>query len=45
MQVIFLVIPKNLTFLYYYWYILPSIIDLIGGNFINSRQAMIAGTT
>ena len=36
--------PVKLTFLYYYWYILPSIIDLIGGNFINSRQAMTAGT-
>ena len=36
--------PEKLTYLYYYWYILPSIINLIGGNFINSRQAMIAGT-
>ena len=36
--------PEKLTYLYYYWYILPSIINLIGGNLINSRQAMIAGT-
>ncbi len=36
--------PEKLTYLYYYWYILPSIIDRIGGNFVNSRQAMIAGT-
>jgi len=37
--------PEPLTFLYYYWYILPSIIDQIGGNLINARQAMIAGVT
>ena len=36
--------PEKLTYLYYYWYILPSIIDLIGGRFVNSRQAMTAGT-
>ena len=36
--------PEKLTYLYYYWYILPSIIDRVGGNFVNSRQAMIAGT-
>ena len=36
--------PEKLTYLYYYWYILPSIIDLIGGNLVNSRQAMTAGT-
>jgi len=36
--------PEKLTYLYYYWYILPSIIDLIGGSLVNSRQAMTAGT-
>jgi hypothetical protein len=36
--------PEKLTYLYYYWYILPSIINLIAGNFINGRQVMIGGT-
>ena len=36
--------PEKLTYLYYYWYILPSIIDLVGGSLVNSRQAMTAGT-
>ena len=36
--------PEKLTYLYYYWYIIPSIINLIGGNFVNTRQAMIAST-
>lgn len=35
--------PQQLAFLYFYWYIPESIIDQLGGNFINSRQAMIAG--
>ena len=34
--------PELLNYLYYYWYISPSIIDWIAGNFVNSRQAMIA---
>ncbi len=36
--------PEKLTFLYYYWYISPSLIDQIGGTLVNSRQAMLAGT-
>ena len=35
--------PEQLNFLYYYWYIPESLIDQLGGNLINSRQAMLAG--
>jgi hypothetical protein len=35
-------LSSPLTFLYYYWYILPSIVDIIGGTLINARQAMFA---
>jgi hypothetical protein len=37
--------PERLTFLYYYWYIPASLVDQAGGAFVNSRQAMLAGTT
>ena len=35
--------PQQLTYLYYYWYIPESLVDQLGGTFINSRQAMLAG--
>jgi hypothetical protein len=35
--------PEQLNFLYYYWYIAESLIDQLGGNLVNSRQAMLAG--
>jgi hypothetical protein len=36
---------EQLTFLYFYWYIPESLVDQLGGNLINSRQAMLAGIT
>lgn len=36
---------EKLTYLYYYWYVAESLVDLIGGNLVNSRHAMIAGVT
>ncbi len=35
--------PQQLTFLYYYWYIPESLVEQMGGNLINSRQAMLVG--
>jgi hypothetical protein len=32
----------HLTFLYYFWYILCSLIDQIGGRWVDARMAMIA---
>ena len=32
----------KLTFLYFFWYILGSMIDFIGGSFINARTALFA---
>ncbi len=32
----------KLTFLYFFWYILGSMIDLIGGSFIDARTALFA---
>jgi len=34
--------PVPLTFLYYFWYILCSLIDQIGGKWVDSRMALIA---
>ncbi len=34
--------PKPLTFLYYFWYILGSLIDQLGGKWVDSRAALIA---
>jgi hypothetical protein len=33
-----------LTFLYYFWYILGSLIDQIGGTWMDARMAMIDST-
>lgn len=32
----------KLTFLYFFWYILGSIIDFIGGSYVNARTALFA---
>jgi hypothetical protein len=37
--------PVQLTYLYYYWYILVSIVDQLGGTLVNARQAMTAGAS
>jgi len=37
--------PAELTYLYYYWYILVSIVDQLGGTIVNARQAMTAGAS
>ncbi|HEU0293433.1 MAG TPA: hypothetical protein VFR47_11895, partial [Anaerolineales bacterium] len=37
--------PVQLTYLYYYWYILVSIVDQLGGTIVNARQAMTAGAS
>jgi hypothetical protein len=34
--------PVRLTFLYYFWYILCSIIDKLGGDVVTARTALIA---
>ncbi len=34
--------PVKLTFLYYFWYILCSIVDQLGGEIVDSRAALIA---
>jgi hypothetical protein len=34
--------PELLTFLYYFWYIVCSLIDQIGGMWVDSRAALIA---
>jgi hypothetical protein len=34
--------PQYLTFLYYFWYILCSIIDRLGADLVDARMAMIA---
>ncbi|MFN8412655.1 MAG: hypothetical protein U0Z26_09735 [Anaerolineales bacterium] len=33
---------EKLTFLYFFWYILGSIIDVIGGKFVDARAALFA---
>ena len=35
--------PVYLTSLYYFWYILCSIVDQFGGGFVDARMALIAG--
>jgi len=35
--------PEYITSLYYFWYILCSIVDQLGGNLVDSRMALIAG--
>lgn len=37
-------VPVRLTFLYYFWYVLCSLIDLIGGRFIDARAALNASS-
>jgi hypothetical protein len=34
----------QITFLYYFWYILSSLIDQIGGRWVDARMAMIASS-
>jgi hypothetical protein len=34
--------PVKLTFLYYFWYILCSLIDQLGGKIVDARMALIA---
>lgn len=34
--------PVKLTFLYYFWYILCSLVDQLGGKIVDSRVALIA---
>ena len=34
--------PVLLTMLYYFWYILGSLVDQVGGNWVSPQQAMIA---
>jgi hypothetical protein len=36
--------PVRLTFLYYFWYILGSIIDVIGGRYVDARAALNASS-
>ena len=35
--------PVNLTYLYYFWYILGSVLDFVGGKFVSAYQALIVG--
>ncbi len=35
--------PEYIISLYYFWYIFCSVIDQLGGDFVNSRMALIAG--
>jgi hypothetical protein len=36
--------PVRLTFLYYFWYILCSMIDVIGGRYVDARSALNASS-
>jgi hypothetical protein len=36
--------PVKLTFLYYFWYILGSMVDAIGGKYIDARAALNASS-
>ena len=36
--------PVQLTFLYYFWYILGSMIDTIGGQYVDARAALNASS-
>lgn len=35
--------PEYINSLYYFWYILCSVIDQFGGNLVDARMALIAG--
>jgi len=35
--------PTFITSLYYFWYILCSVIDRLGGDFVDARMSLIAG--
>ena len=35
--------PVRLTYLYYFWYILCSLVDLLGGSWVDARAALNAG--
>lgn len=35
--------PEYITSLYYFWYIFCSVIDQLGGDFVDARMALIAG--
>jgi len=37
--------PEQLTFLYYFWYVLASLVDQLGGAYVSAYQAMIASIT
>ena len=34
--------PQKLTYLYFFWYILASVVDQLGGNWVDARTALIA---
>ena len=36
--------PVKLTFLYYFWYILGSMVDVIGGKYVDARAALNASS-
>ncbi len=36
--------PVQLTFIYYFWYILGSMIDVIGGRYVDARAALTASS-
>ncbi|MBN8656169.1 MAG: hypothetical protein J0M11_10560 [Anaerolineae bacterium] len=36
--------PMQLTFLYYFWYVLCSMVDVIGGKFVDARAALNASS-
>ena len=36
--------PTLLTFLYYFWYILASLVDIMGGQFVDARAALNASS-
>jgi hypothetical protein len=36
--------PVHLTFLYYFWYVLCSAVDIIGGRFVDARAALNASS-
>ncbi len=35
--------PEYITSLYYFWYVFCSVIDQLGGDFVDARMALIAG--
>jgi len=37
--------PEKLTFLYYFWYVLCSLIDKLGGRWVDARTALIASVS